>query len=75
MKTAYLKEILALSKHDRLLIVQRILDSIRLEEESGSPLSEQWKSELDRRSKLLAEGKTQLYSWDEIKDSLTKDQK
>lgn len=72
MKAAYLEEILSLSKHDRLLIVQHILDSIRMEEEPSSELSDEWKAELDRRSQLLAEGKTKLFSWEEVKAAVTK---
>ena len=68
MNAAYFEEILSLSKHDRLLIAQRILESIRLEEEaSSSDLSDAWKSELERRSQLLKEGKTKLFSWEEVK--------
>lgn len=72
MNAAYLEEILSLSKYDRLLIAQRILESIRMEEEEDpSSLSDAWKTELDRRSQLLAEGKAKLFSWEEVK-ALTK---
>lgn len=73
MNAAYFEEILSLSKYDRLLIAQRILESIRIEEEEdSSSLSDAWKTELDRRSQLLAEGKTELFSWEEVKTALTK---
>lgn len=72
MNAAFLEEILSLSKYDRLLVAQRILESIRIEEEAPAELSDAWKVELDRRSQLLAEGKSECFSWEEVKTAVTK---
>ena len=40
--------------------------SLTLPQESASELSPAWKEELQRRAKLMDEGKMKFYTWDEV---------
>ena len=40
--------------------------SLTLQPESATELSPAWKEELQRRAKLMDEGKVKLYTWDQV---------
>jgi putative addiction module component (TIGR02574 family) len=57
-----------LSKLERLLFVQYVLDTISREvEEEESVLSDEWIAELDARQKSYKSGGARTYSWEEVK--------
>ena len=65
------KEILKLSRDQRLALVKYIIDSIQSEEgkESGD-ISETLEAELKKRSESLRNGTAEFTTWEEIKSSL-----
>lgn len=57
-------EILKLSTAERILLVEKIWDSVSHE---NINLTEPQKEELDRRLARFRDGKTKFYTWDESK--------
>jgi putative addiction module component (TIGR02574 family) len=66
-----LEEILKLSKEDRIELVKTVWDSIE-QEQDDSPLTEEQLIELRRRRAAYDEGNMPVYSWKEVKESITK---
>ena len=66
-----LEEILKLPKEDRIELVKTVWDSIE-QEPDDSPLTEEQLKELRRRRVAYDEGNMPVYSWKEVKDSITK---
>jgi putative addiction module component (TIGR02574 family) len=62
-----IKEILQLSTAERILIIEKIWDSIDHKEISVSTLQ---KEELDRRLKRYRSGETKFSTWQEVKEEL-----
>ncbi len=58
------KEIFRLSVAERILLIEKIWDSI---EHENLKLSHSHKQELDKRLERFKQGKTRFYSWDEVK--------
>ncbi len=64
-----LQEILEMSVAERILIVERIWDSINPDD---IPLSGAQEQELDARMARYEQGHTKFFSWGEIKNELNK---
>ncbi|HET9053850.1 MAG TPA: addiction module protein [Cyclobacteriaceae bacterium] len=65
------KEILELSVAEKILLVEEIWDSILAENTTQtSDLTDAQKKELSRRLDLYRAGKTETFSWEDIKTSL-----
>jgi putative addiction module component (TIGR02574 family) len=64
-----LKDILQLSSSERILIIEKIWDSINTQEIEVSQLQKQ---ELDNRLSRIERGETKFYSWESIKKDLGK---
>jgi putative addiction module component (TIGR02574 family) len=62
-----LQQILKLSTAERLLLIEKIWDSIDPE---TLPVPESHKEEIDRRLERLKKGKAKFYSWNEVKKRL-----
>jgi putative addiction module component (TIGR02574 family) len=56
-----LAQVLQLSREDRALVAEELLSS--LEEPDEDAVAEAWASELERRSREMAEGKAQTVEW------------
>lgn len=67
-----LEEIMKLPSAERLLLAEALWDSVEEESDSSWNISDQWKEEIDRRYRLYKEGKTKLFTWDEVKQRLSK---
>ena len=67
-----LEEILKLPKEERLLLAEALWDSVEDESDSSWNISDKWREEIDRRYRLYKEGKTQLFTWEEVKQRLSK---
>jgi len=63
-----MKDILQLSIKDRLSMVEAIWDSVA--SETDITLSDDQKTEINRRLELYKTGRTKTYSWDEVKESM-----
>lgn len=61
------KEISSLSVAERILLIEKIWDSI---EPDSLEISSAHQEELARRLKRFNQGKTKFFSWDEIKQDL-----
>jgi putative addiction module component (TIGR02574 family) len=59
-----LQQILKLSTAERLLLIEKIWDTITPD---SLPISESHKKETSRRMDLVKKGKMKFYSWDEVK--------
>jgi putative addiction module component (TIGR02574 family) len=66
-----LEEILKLSKEERIKLVETVWDSIE-QEANDSPLTDEQLSELRRRRAAYDAGDMPVYSWEEVKRSITK---
>jgi putative addiction module component (TIGR02574 family) len=64
-----LQEILKLSAAEKILMIEKIWDSI--EKESVDVLPSQ-KDELDSRLKRYQEGATKFFSWEDVKNDMQK---
>jgi len=69
---SHLEEMLKLPREERLLLAEALWDSIEEESDSSWNISDQWKEEIDRRYRLYKEGKTKLFTWEEVKQRLSK---
>ena len=69
---SHLEEILKLPKEERLLLAEALWDSVEEERDSSWDISDQWREEIDRRYRLYKEGKTNLFTWEEVKQRLSK---
>ena len=57
------------STAEKILLAEQLWDSVSKKE---IEISSEIETELDRRIQLLEEGKTELYSWEEVKTHLKK---
>ncbi len=62
-----IKNLEKISNAEKIVLAQQLWDSVSKKELS---VSDDVKKELDNRLKRLKEGKTNLYTWDEIKNHL-----
>lgn len=62
-----IQEILNLSIAERILVMEKIWDSI---EHDTLPISDSQKKELDRRLERFKNGETIFHSWEDIKQNL-----
>ena len=62
-----MKDILELSTSERILMIEKIWDSI---DPHDVELSEGHKKELDRRLARYQRGETRFHSWEEVKQDL-----
>ena len=62
-----MQEILKLSLAERILIMEKIWDSI---EHDNLQISPAQKQELDKRLERFKKGETKFYSWEDIKKEL-----
>jgi putative addiction module component (TIGR02574 family) len=67
-----LEEILKLPKEERLLLAEALWDSVEEVSDSSWHISNEWREEIDRRYRLYKEGKTTLFTWEEVKQRLSK---
>ncbi len=56
---------------ERSLLIDEL--SLTLPQEPTSELSPAWKEELQRRAKLMDEGKMKFYTWDEVSEQLDRE--
>jgi putative addiction module component (TIGR02574 family) len=70
MKTNMRKEILALPIKDRIRLVQDVLESIAVDQESADDLSDDQKAELLRRMKDHRKHPERAIPWETVKDRL-----
>ena len=64
-----INEILKLSSAERILLMEKIWDSLNTDE---LQISKAQKKELDKRLERIQKGKTKFYSWEEVKSTLKK---
>ena len=57
------------SNAEKIILAEQLWDSVSKKE---IEISSEIETELDRRIQLLEEGKTELYSWEEVKTHLKK---
>ena len=62
-----INEILKLSSSERILLIEKIWDSLNTKELS---LAEEHKRELDKRILRMQNGQTKFFSWEEVKSGL-----
>lgn len=62
-----LQEILKLSTAERILMIEKIWDSIERENLEITPTQ---KEELDRRLARYKDGKTKFFTWSEVKEDI-----
>ncbi len=62
-----IKNLEKISNAEKIVLAEQLWDSISKKELS---VSDDVKKELDNRLKRIKEGKTNLYTWDEIKNHL-----
>ncbi len=62
-----IKNLEKISNAEKIVLAEQLWDSVSKKELS---VSDDVKKELDNRLKRLKEGKTNLYTWDEIKNHL-----
>lgn len=68
-----LKEILELSIAERILLVEQIWDNIsETEKDEVSQLTAAQQKEIDRRLENYKQGKSETYTWEEVKSSMKK---
>lgn len=67
-----LEEVLKLPTEERLLLAEALWDSVEDASESSWDISEEWRNEIERRYRLYKEGKMKLFTWDEVKERLSK---
>jgi putative addiction module component (TIGR02574 family) len=65
-----LAEALRLPRPQRAQVAQELLSSL---EESDDEVAAAWASELDRRSREVAEGRTQIAAWDTVRAAILKE--
>jgi putative addiction module component (TIGR02574 family) len=64
-----INDILKLSVSERILLIEKIWDSLNTDE---LEISESQKKELDKRLARIKKGETKFYKWDDVKQRLTK---
>ena len=65
------EEVQKLSKLERILFVQFVLDTLTHEvEEEEADLSEEWIEELDARRKAYLRRAAKTFTWEEVKNQL-----
>ena len=64
-----ISEIMSLSTAEKILLIEKIWDSIDSDQLS---LSEEQKSELDRRIIRARKGDTEYFTWEQVKKGLSK---
>ena len=65
------EEVRKLSKLEKIVFVQYILDTISREvEEEGAALSEDWIQELNARREAYLNQTTKTFTWEEVKNKL-----
>ena len=67
-----IKDISKFSTAEKIVLAEQLWDSISKKDIS---ITEEIKKELDYRLNLVEEGKTEIYSWEEIKANLEKSRK
>ncbi|HRZ73679.1 MAG TPA: addiction module protein [Flavobacterium sp.] len=67
-----IKDISKFSTAEKIVLAEQLWDSISKKDIS---ITEEIKKELDHRLNLVEEGKTEIYSWEEIKANLEKSRK
>jgi len=63
----------SLSPQERILFVKYVLDTLAEDTDvknSGEPLSDDWKEELEKRSTSYKNGSTKTVTWEEVKTKL-----
>ena len=68
-KTMETKDFSKYSNAEKIILAEQLWDSVSKKE---IEISSEIETELDRRIQLLEEGKTELYSWEEVKTHLKK---
>ena len=69
--TKILEQIAQLSIEEKIVLVERVWDDIAEDTRSAKlALSPELENELARRLALIKAGKTQLFSWDEVKKNI-----
>ncbi len=61
------KEILSLTVAEKIDLVDKIWESIEEESKNGLPIPEWQTEEINRRLDEIEQGKTKMYSWEEVK--------
>ncbi|MBA4152732.1 addiction module protein [Flavobacterium sp.] len=67
-----IKDISKFSTAEKIVLAEQLWDSIS---KKDITITEEIKKELDYRLNLVEEGKTEIYSWEEIKANLEKSRK
>lgn len=67
-----IKDLSKYSNAEKIILAEQLWDSISKKE---IDLSYEIQQELDDRLQLLEEGKTELYSWEEVKNHISKNRK
>jgi putative addiction module component (TIGR02574 family) len=67
-----IKDISKFSTAEKIVLAEQLWDSIS---KKDITITEEIKKELDHRLNLVEEGKTEIYSWEEIKANLEKSRK
>ena len=65
-----LAEALRLPRPERAQVAEELLPSL---EESDEEVADAWASELERRSREVAEGRVQTASWDAVRTAILKE--
>jgi putative addiction module component (TIGR02574 family) len=69
--TKILEQIALLSVEEKIILVERVWDDIALNAHSEKlEMSHELEAELARRLALIKAGKTQLFSWNEVKQNI-----
>ncbi|MCY7408745.1 MAG: addiction module protein [Chitinophagales bacterium] len=68
--TTQIEELIKLPATERILLAEALWDSLEDENSSSWVISEKWKTEIDKRYNLYKEGKTELFTWEEVKQKL-----
>ena len=69
--TKILEQIALLSVEEKIVLVERVWDDIAKDAQSEQlKLSPELEAELERRLTLIKTGKTQLLSWNEVKQNI-----
>lgn len=68
-KTMETKDFSKYSNAEKIILAEQLWDIVSKKE---IEISSEIETELDRRIQLLEEGKTELYSWEEVKTHLKK---
>ena len=65
-----LAEALRLPRHDRARVVEELLSSL---EEPDDEVAAAWATELQRRSREIAEGRVQTVAWETVRTEILKE--